>query len=146
LAALEQHPAIGAGKSAARIRAVCDDLSDCELAGKRLALRFEIDSCCEAFELAAAGIRAAKVGDERREVAASPHHNHLGLIVVGREGFFLLHPSELRFAIGVEQIWDRNLGEARGGHRGQRRIRRVSLGRSNSCCAQGSTKEQRWAK
>jgi len=54
LPTLEQHAAIGGRKAAARIRSVGDDLADRELAGERLALRFEIDAGCEAFELAAA--------------------------------------------------------------------------------------------
>ena len=59
LAALEQHPAIGAGEAAAAIGAVGDHLADRQLAGQRLALRFEIDAGGEAFEFAAPSRAAA---------------------------------------------------------------------------------------
>ena len=69
LAALEQDAAIGRRETAARVSSVGDDLAHGELAGERLALRFEIDSDGEALEIAASGIGTAKLGDERCEVA-----------------------------------------------------------------------------
>src|SRR3569623_3807932 len=56
LAALEQHPAIGRREAAMGLGSIGDHLTHRELAGERLALRFEIDACREALELVAAGI------------------------------------------------------------------------------------------
>src|SRR5579864_2125136 len=65
LAALEEHSAIGSGEPVAAFGAVGDHLANRELAGKRLALGFKIDSGCEAFELVVARIGCAKLGDHR---------------------------------------------------------------------------------
>ena len=57
LAALEEHAAIRRREFFAAIGAIGDHMADRQLAGKRLALRFEIDAGGEAFQLAAAGVR-----------------------------------------------------------------------------------------
>ena len=76
LAALEQHAAIGRREAAAALGAVGDDLADRELAGERLALRFEIDARGEALELVAsrlAGAQSATIVGEisRRSMPAA---------------------------------------------------------------------------
>src|SRR6185437_1864314 len=68
LATLEQDAAIGVGETAPALGAIGDDLSDGELAGQRLTLRFEIDAGREAIELAATGIRRAQLSNHLRKV------------------------------------------------------------------------------
>ena len=68
LPALEDHAAIGRGEPAARLRAVRDHLRNGQLTRERLALGFEVDAGGETFELMAARIGAAEVGNHRREV------------------------------------------------------------------------------
>ena len=66
---LEQDTTIGRRETTTGMGTVGNHLADCELAGQRLALRFEVDADCETLELAAACFGSAELFDERRKVA-----------------------------------------------------------------------------
>src|SRR6185503_6789867 len=68
LAALEQHAAIGRREAPAAVGAVGDHLTDCQLAGERLALGLEINPGGEAFELATSGFGTTEIGYHRSEI------------------------------------------------------------------------------
>ena len=101
LAALEHHAAI-AGRETAGLGAVGDDVTDGQLAGQRLSLfDFEIDAAGEAFELAAARIGAAQVGDGSARVTRR------------LDGFVRLRPT--LFAVGRGDSGIRQLRQRAGG-------------------------------
>src|SRR5262249_39370037 len=63
LAALKKHAAIGRRETSRAVGTVRNHPADRKLAGKWLALRFEVDSGSQALHLVAAGVRTAELHD-----------------------------------------------------------------------------------
>ena len=132
LAALEDNAAI-ARREAARSGAVGDDVADRELAGEALALGFEIDGAGEAFELAAAGIAAAELGDGFGKRRCPARSLRPGGSIASASGW------EASGSNGCSsQLLDRRLPEARVHIRGDQRLGgRINLGRGDRRSGQG---------
>jgi len=138
LSALEKDAAIGVGEAAA-FGAVRNDVPDGKLAGKRFALRFEIDAGGKALELATARLGAAQLRHQSGKVGLGVDRRRIGLILC-----LLVTRQRNRKLVGLAQKLLSDVGSGDGRcDRDDLIAGRTDLSRCNRAGAHRSADKQR---